>query len=131
MEKKWYCFYGRSRAESWTQRRRVWIFAVKKYEKLIQMKEYTMYFRNEKILFFYWIMLKSGRQARKRWRWWGRNYEFISVRKGNVRLSDNSFVSLSKFLDVKLLLKYILISLYISLFLLCQKLHLILWNGSF
>lgn len=66
-----------------------------------------MYFRNEKILFFYWIMLKSGRQARKRWRWWGRNYEFISVRKGNVRLSDNSFVSLSKFLDVKLLLKWV------------------------
>lgn len=41
-------------------------FCRKKYEKLIQMKEYTMYFRNEKILFFYWIMLKSGRQARKR-----------------------------------------------------------------
>lgn len=66
---------------------------------------YTMLLRSEKILFFYWKMLESGRQARKMWRRWGGNYEFISVRKGKIRLCDNSFVSLSKFLDVKFLLK--------------------------
>lgn len=71
------------------------------------MKMHTSFFRSEKTVFFYWIILKSGRQATKRWRWWGINYEFISVRKGKIRLSDNNFVSLSKYWDVKLLLKWV------------------------
>lgn len=81
-------------------------FCKKKYEK-IQMKMHTSFFRSEKTVFFCWVILKSGRQARKRWRWWGINYEFISVRKGKIRLSDNIFVSLSKYWDVKLLLKWV------------------------
>lgn len=46
----------------------------------------------------------EGKQ-KKRWRWWGGNYDFISVRKGKIRLCDDSFVSLSKYWDEKLLLK--------------------------
>lgn len=70
------------------------------------MKKYTVFFKSEKILFFCWKMLKIGRQARKRCRCWGGNCEFTSVSKGKIRLSDNSFFSLSNFLDVKLLLKW-------------------------
>lgn len=82
-------------------------FCSKKHKKWIQMKTYTRYLRSEEILFFSGAILKSKKQERRKLRWWSGNDEFTSGRSGKIRLDDSSFVSFSRFSDVKLLLKWI------------------------